>query len=350
MKARSRPCARVQLPDPCRLWIRYVPRRWPWPDAPCLDLSSLELSVPRASGEEDGEEILGDLESARFDDVLYLPSVERHLEEQRRELAATHLERGTPVLVQVRPGEESVPDGCIGVLDLLPLWLGPGRERWRSGDAEGTAGGDRSLPAGVVCAVVPLVPGLGPQDFDELSRLCEWLAACGVEVAQGVAVKIEPSARRALADARENASFLDLFHGESLSERAVAIAARRVGMEPFLERPVPRPPLLAGNERLAGGLALAAELAARLGRPAREQEALVRAARWSERTGRDLAALHRDRNLGVLPWLETPARHMLVELIEEDLSPTLDRWLREYSGGETTTMSRRPRTPEGGSG
>ena len=78
--------------------------------------------------------------------------------------------------------------------------------------------------------------------------------------------------------------------------------AHRHGLEPFLSRPLPRPPVLgAGNRRIGGVLALAGELWLRLGRPVEQGQALYRAARWVDRSSYDLEALAREGNLGVLP-------------------------------------------------
>src|SRR6185436_7853825 len=88
----------------------------------------------------------------------------------------------------------------------------------------------------------------------------------------------------------------------------LARAAVRHGLLPFLPRPLPRPPLLgAGNLRVAGTLAACGELCLLLGEPESRAQALLRAARFAEREGRDLTALARDGHLPVLPWLEGDA-------------------------------------------
>ena len=65
------------------------------------------------------------------------------------------------------------------------------------------------------------------------------------------------------------------------SEREFARAARRHGLDPFLPRPLPRPPVLRiENRRIGGVLALIAELWLRLGRSEEQGQAFFRAARW----------------------------------------------------------------------
>ena len=94
-----------------------------------------------------------------------------------------------------------------------------------------------------------------------------------------------------------------LFHREPRAERDFARVAHRHGLAPFLPRPLPRPPMLgAGNRRIGGALALAAEVWLRLGRPVETGQALYRDARWADRTTYDLEALAREGNLGVLPF------------------------------------------------
>ncbi|MFY9821245.1 MAG: hypothetical protein WAM82_07675, partial [Thermoanaerobaculia bacterium] len=98
----------------------------------------------------------------------------------------------------------------------------------------------------------------------------------------------------------------------------------------FLSRPLPRPPVLgAGNRRIAGVLALAAELWLRLGRPVDTGQAFYKDARWIDRTAYDLEALAREGNLGVLP-LEAASREIVAECAEGGESERLARLLADY--------------------
>jgi hypothetical protein len=65
---------------------------------------------------------------------------------------------------------------------------------------------------------------------------------------------------------------------------------------------------------MAGELALVGELWLRLERGRGRGEAFFRAARWADGSPHDLAALVREGNLAVLPWLDPEARQVLEEV------------------------------------
>jgi hypothetical protein len=320
----STPSLAAQLPEPGLLWIRYVPRAgkgwraWPGPTGPWLDLAAGAIA-----GWEVRASALPSLDPAPLDDVLYLPPVRPELASRRDELALRHLERGTPVLVQLRPGDPAPPAPAVAVYDLLPWLLTEVREE--------TWGRLPALPAGAV-AVWPLLPGIrdGEKPWEEA---CTRLAAAGVEVVQAVRPRLDPADRRRLADRAGEESFHALFHREASEARAFARCAHRHGLTPFLWRPLPRSPILRReNRRLAGLLALAGELWLRLGRPAEHGHGLFRAAREADRTTWDLASLARDGNLAVLDWLTADARQLVEESLAGHDPGLLQELMREYLG------------------
>jgi hypothetical protein len=268
-----------QLVEPGRFWIRYVPKSWEPAERPWVNLATGTLGEwgrhPKTKYAE-----ISSLAGTPLDDVLYLPPVPPRRATARDELARSLLVAGTPVLVQLLPGEETTVPAVTGaafVIDLLQALL------------ERDLGVLRRLPAGAT-AVWPLLPGL--TDDPALWELgCRDLAAAGVLCVQALALTLDPADRRQLADrwGGEEATFDALFHREPRSERELARAAHRHGFAPFLARPLPRPPVLgAANRRIGGALALAAELWLRLGRPVETGQALYRDARWADRTTYDL--------------------------------------------------------------
>jgi hypothetical protein len=321
-----------QLPDPGRFWIRYVPRAWEPPEHPWVHLAAARLGewgraisqkvAPAASS-------LASMAEAPLDDVLYLPPVPPRRAAARDKLAGSRLVDGTPVVLQLFPGDEStVPavSGVAFVYDLLPALLAQDLDRL-----------DR-LPAGSA-VVWPLIAGL-TGDPGLWDAGCARLAAAGVRCAQAMAPALEPADRRRLAERwgkeREEEVFDALFHREPPAERDFARCAHRYGLEPFLARPLPRAPVLrTENLRLGGALAMVAELWLRLGRPEVQGQAFYRTARWIDGTAYDVAALDRDGNLGVLPF-DAESRAVLSELLETGESQLLAALLADYVAPEET--------------
>jgi len=81
-------------------------------------------------------------------------------------------------------------------------------------------------------------------------------------------------------------------------------------------------------------LAQTAELWLRLGRSEAAGEDLLRAARWVERSARDLRALVREGNLEVLPWLDSRSRGVVEDLVAERTPRLRTELAVEYLGGE----------------
>ncbi len=312
----------AQLPEPGRFWIRYVPRSWEPPERPFLNLAAGRLGEwgrnPKARPSD-----LFALANTPLDDVLYFPPVLPRRAAARDEVARTRLMAGTPVLVQLLPGDETTVPAVTGaafVHDLLPAVL------------DRDLGRLRRLPAGA-SAVFPLLPGV--TDDPALWELaCRDLASAGVRCVQALAPSLEPGDRRRLAERMGgDEAFEAVFHREAPAERDFARLAHRHGLEPFLPRPLPRTPVLgAGNRRIAGVLALTAEVWLRLGRPIETGQALYKDARWIDRSSYDLEALVREGNLGVLPF-DPLSREIVAECVHsEDIghSEHLERLLTEY--------------------
>jgi hypothetical protein len=211
---------------------------------------------------------------------------------------------------------EPEPSGAVVVMDLLPALLTVEPRRW-----------DALLPGegweGVEAAVFPLVPGIS--DAPALwERVCRRLSLAGVRCVQAMVPALQAGDRRWLAEGRDEAAFEGLYHHGAPVERDFARVAHRHGLAPFLQRPLPRPPLPRGeNRRLGGLLALAGELWLRVGRrPVEQAQALFRAARWCDAASHDVAALRRDGNLGVVTALDPVSRNLLAAATD-GLQPAL---------------------------
>lgn len=311
----------AQLPEPGRFWIRYVPRSWETPERPWVNLAAGTLGDWSRAAKGRSPELAA-LEDVPLDDVLYLPPVPPKRAAARDELGRARLVGGTPVLIQLFPGDETtVPPvaGSAFVFDLLHTLL------------ERDLGALSRLPSGAI-AVWPLLPGL--TDDPALWEIgCRDLASAGVRCVQALTPALTPADRRKLAERwgqEDEAAFDALFHRQPPSERDFARAAHRQGLEPFLTRPLPRPPVTgAGNRWIGGVLAVTGEVWLRLGRPVEQGQAFYRAARWVDRSPYDLEALAREGNLGVLP-LDAESREIVAECAEMGESDRLARLLEEY--------------------
>jgi hypothetical protein len=194
-----------------------------------------------------------------------------------------------------------------------------------------------AVPGGTT-AVWPLMPGL-TDDAALWERGCRLLSASGVRRVQALCPELAPADRRRLAEGAPRAEVFDaLFHRAERAtalERAFARHAHRHGLAPFLPRPLPRPPQhRAGNRRLGGALALAAELWLRLARPVDQAQALYRAARWIDATAYDVEALAREGNLDVVTALDATSRRLVLESMAGGEPALLAELLAEYLAEE----------------
>ncbi|HRC87055.1 MAG TPA: hypothetical protein PK413_15715, partial [Thermoanaerobaculia bacterium] len=258
--------------------------------------------------------------SGVLEDLLVLPPVPAELSTWREEVAGRHLERGTPLLLQLLPGEPLPALEATVVFDLLGALV--------RGDHEAFD----SAPAGAIAAW-PLVPGIS-DDPELWHEGCARLARAGIEVVQSFALAPSPAERRRLAELAPESAFFALFHRPAPPERSFARVAAGYGLAPFFPRPLPRPPWSgASNRRLAGALLLASELWLSLGRPVGRGLALARAARWIDESRHDVAALAREGNLALVPEVDEGSRQLIESLRGGGTSSLVEELLAEYSAG-----------------
>ncbi|MFQ5350822.1 MAG: hypothetical protein ACE5EG_10305, partial [Thermoanaerobaculia bacterium] len=253
---------RRQRAEPAHLWVRYRPSSWPGPEEPWLDLATGVFGVSRRGASLEIPEPRLDA----LDDLVYLPPVGAEITPARERLAARLEERGLPVLLQLRPGEEEAPAPAVNLFDPLEILL--------AGRLEPLA----DLPPGST-VVWGLVAGI-TDDFELCRRALETLAEAGVLRVLPLAPRLEPRQKRQLAGADEML-FARLFHGAPPDARAFARLAAAAGLATRLDRPAapvgtPRP----GNRRVAARLAQIADLWLALDRPEADAQELFRAARW----------------------------------------------------------------------
>jgi hypothetical protein len=336
------------LPDPGHFWVRWAPQRWPGPGRVWLDLS---LAVLRREEDEEKDGWVGKRgwEVDAVDDLLYLPPVGKEDLAERADLARRCSVAGTPVLLQEFPGEDlahpaadhagrtdRLADGerATPFLPTQPSNAGAAADSMIVLDLlDGLLRGDLAAcdhaPAGAAAAW-PLLPG-ATDDPALWEEGCARLAASGVRWAQGITVQLTPQDRRWLAERRPDVPFEVVFHREPPPERAFDRVAHRHGLAPFPPRPLPRGPrAVRGNRRAAAALALAGELWLRLGRPVGQGETLYRAARFADRSDRDLEALAREGNLGLLDWLDPLGMQVVEDLARTGLSGLVEALRIEY--------------------
>ena len=305
-----------QIPDPTHCWVRFFPRSWPGAGVLWLDLARRGLGQSSQAVTELDVEAL----AAPRSDVVYLPPVDSALETSRLRLVDALARSGTPLWVQSIAGSPAEETGPVWVHDLL--------QALATGDLESLDG----LPAGAV-AIWPLVSGY--TDDPELWREgLARLARAGVARVQGICPELSPADRRHLVEVAGSHGFDKLFHGDPPSERAFAVAVDDLGMDPFLQRPLPSSPgRLRRNRALAAQLALMGELWLRLGWPESAGQALYGSSRWIDRESHDVSALAREGNLGVVSWLDAISRQAVQEIVETGSSTLLDELRSEYLDG-----------------
>lgn len=312
--ARRRVRAPRQLPEPGRFWIAARPRLWTCTEGPWTDLATGRLAAFRGRAEP----LFPEIEVGRLDDLFYLPPADEPLAVDRDRLVAELAQAGTPVLVELRPGETPPGGEAAAVYDLSAPLLA------------GDVGRLSEVPADSV-AVWPLIAGLTdrPDAWDEGLAL---LAEAGARCVQPVAVELEAVVRRCLAEERQDGELFDvLFHGQAPSEREFSRAAHRFGLAAFMPRPqTGATGRQRRNRRIAAALALAGELWLRLGRSQSDGQALLRAARGADRTSYDLAALVRDRNLALMPWLDRAGVEVVSESVTQGSASLVESLLEEY--------------------
>lgn len=307
------------LIDPARLWIRFVPRSWPWPREAVTDLRRPTLHAARR-GVSGSFEIEAELNG--LDDVVWIPPVAGESARSRAELADHLSEQGIPWIDHRLPGGDSEASSGRVVVDVLSLLM-PGKVD------------ELSRVPGDSWVLWPLIPGVTdrPRLVERGLRLLRESRVRGVH---GLALELTARQRRMLAEQGGEDVFDALFHGARSSERAFAAQAHGAGLEVFLARPTPRAARLAGNRTLAGALHRAGLLWTRLQRSPAQGEAFLAAARRIDESGHDIGRIIQEGNLGIVDWLSPEAREILQAVAMQDSKPKLLSELeREYLGSSS---------------
>jgi len=312
-----------QIPDPGHFWIRMVPRPWPGPEGPWLDLATSSIGRSDAGTAPD----LSALANQECDDLLYVPPVPPELGESRDLACSELISGGSQVLVQLRPGESCAVDGALVVFDLLQVLL--------EGDLEPLA---RLQPGSAVAW--PLIAGVTDTENLWESGL-DFLRTSGVECVQGVSVHLSAAERRRISESFEADAYERLFHGPAPSEREFARRSSAAGFRFRIARPLPGGPArLRSNRRLAEALVVAGDLWLRLHRGEVAAQALFSAARRVDGEAHDLGSLCREGNLGVVPWLDPASSELIEEIVASGRSSLVDGLESEYLA--RSSPARRP--------
>jgi hypothetical protein len=296
------------LPEPRRLWVRACPVLWPGAEGDWIDLSGPSLGAA-------GSGPLGELAAerpAKLDDVVYLPPVEAPEEGPRRRLAERLENAGCPVLLQGIAGTEGAAEPAV--VDLTG-WLLEGRPESLAGVWAGAT------------TIWPWIAGL--TDREDLWRpALAHLAAAQVRRVVAVAPELSPRQRRQLAERVEVQDYAAFFHRPAEPLVAFWRALAELGLEAFLDRPVPAEPRsLAVRRRVAGDLALAGDLLLLTTGDEVAAQNLLLAARRLDSESLDLEALVREGNLGLLDWLDDASTMAVLEALERGRSRVLSELL-----------------------
>lgn len=303
------------LPEAGRLWVSWVPERWPGSAAPWVALDRLGLGDAGIGFDLDPWTL------PALDGVVWIPPTPAPLLEARRALEAAHASRGTPVVSQRLPGDPTPEAAVVDCLDLLPALVA----------GEDVVMATRLASAGGV-VVLPLVAGLSGNP-EQWRAIAEAAASVGADAVVPMRLELEPLERRRLVEIAGDAAFEAVFHSAPPTEREVAHVVAGAGVATLPARPLPRPPLRGrGNRKLAGDLLEAAELALRLEEPALVPQVLFTAGRWVDATSYDVVGLVRDGVDRTVPELQPP---VVREILEDQPAPAaLERRRRLWAGLE----------------
>ncbi len=318
---------REHVAEPSNLWIRHSFSAWPegGSDSFCCDLVTGGLR-PSVGGSP-----LADRDVARLlgsaTDVVYVPPIPAEHEASHARIVEVAAGVGAPILIQVvadrlwgtpsdgrhrtqRSTAAGLPPNAVVVIDVLD-----GLVRLAATLREEFTGSRQSSlpfeldPLQDATVVWPLVAGWTDQP-GVLEPALAWFAAAGSRRVVPRVMELHAHERRRLAERLETwpEAFNALFHGDESPPDPVTFrtAAEAAGLEHRLPRPLPAPPLpprLRLARELAGHLIELGDAAVTGG------DAYYRAARFLDPDEIDIEAAAREGNLGVLPWLEPPARH-----------------------------------------
>ena len=317
---------REHVAEPANLWIRHSFSRWPsssgrlWCDLTTGGLPPAASALPVEASQ--AAALVRSLA-----DVVYLPPVPVTEERLRSLVVAAAAEVGVPLLLQVSAdfdihertfvidgpaadGAAEVPAQAVVVVDLLDCLVRHAvelRSELRKRRQPGLPFAPRPLAGANV--VWPLVAGWTDQQA-LLEPAMSRLAAAGAGRVVMRAMHLGARDRRLLCERLQSTwpeAFEALFHGGDVAPAAAPFheAATAAGVHSRLPRPLPArplPPRLRRARELAGHLIELGDAADALG------DAYYRAARFLDRGEVDIDAAAREGNLGVLPWLEEPAR------------------------------------------
>ncbi len=316
---------REHVAEPANLWIRHSFPRWPvsggddlWCDLGTGGLPpSTAGSLPAAANAAEGVRSVTD--------VVYVPPLAADHEHLRTVIVEAASEAGVPLLIQVvasfpvggaslrelaAPGPAGLPANAIVAVDLLDALVRHAAElREELGARRQPSLPFQPRPLAGRTVVWPLVADWTDQPGVLEPAMARLAAAAARRVVPRV-MQFDARERRQLAERLHSSwpeAFDALFHGDDSRPDHAAFrrAAQAAGLEHRLPRPLPALPLpsrLRRSRELAGHLIELGDAATTHG------DAYYRAARFLDRNEVDIDAAVREGNLGVLPWLEAPAR------------------------------------------
>ncbi len=249
-------------------------------------------------------------------DVVYVPPLAAEHGPLRSGIVEAAAATGAPLLIQVVCGRlagtaaAGLPPNATIVLDVLDSLLRQAaalREEFRENRQPTLPFAPAPLQDATL--VWPLISGWTDQP-EVLGPATVRFAAAGAHRIVPRSLELDARDRRLLAERLQSAwpeAFDALFHANELPADTGAFqdAAVAAGLEHRLPRPLPASPLparLRVARQLAGHLIELGDAAVTGG------DAYYRAARFLDRDEIDVEAAAREGNLGVLPWLEYPAR------------------------------------------
>ena len=316
---------REHVAEPANLWIRHSFSRWPAAGSDDLwcDLVTGGLPPSTAGPLPVATEAAEGVHSVS--DVVYVPPLPADHEHLRTRIVEAAAAVGVPLLVQVvanipvggagfrelaAPAPADLPPNAVVVVDLIDALVRHAavlRSQFRERRQPSLPFEPRPLAGASV--VWPLVADWTDQP-ELLEPAMARLAAAGARRVVPRVMQISARERRLLAERLQSTwpeAFDALFHGgeSSPDTSAFRTAAEAAGLQPRLPRPLPAPPLpprLRRTRELAGHLIELGDAADS------EGPVYYRAARFLDRNEVDIDAAAREGNLGVLPWLEEPAR------------------------------------------